>query len=299
MPAWLFGGTRQRTKRLEKSASEGDTRIDDSSGGSPLTIEIGAEFPIGINQSSLPTQGVELLPDLRTNLGDKLALVLPPSHGQGFDQGSAASNVEQPHQLALRHGSTLAAAVGLLIGLGDFLERICGHPADAGIRTPVAERYDRGPMAVAGSCRPAPLGLARKPWLQRFPLQIDEPAEAASLNKLFQVDSSILAMVWNRSGGGHGVEVGVEVFADRRRQVLGRPRFRSGDQPGPHSLRLAFEVGQNLACGRLVSASGRDFDDDPFSVADSIRIRSRHRSTVRFAPSASRPAIVRSARPCG
>jgi len=48
MPAWLFGGTRQRTKRLEKSASEGDTRIDDNSGGSPLTIEIGAEFPIGI-----------------------------------------------------------------------------------------------------------------------------------------------------------------------------------------------------------------------------------------------------------
>ena len=49
MPAWLFGGTRQRTKRLEKSASEGNTRIDDSSGGSPLTIKIGAEFPIGIN----------------------------------------------------------------------------------------------------------------------------------------------------------------------------------------------------------------------------------------------------------
>jgi hypothetical protein len=33
----------------EKGASEGDTRIDDSSGGSPLTIEIDAEFPIGIN----------------------------------------------------------------------------------------------------------------------------------------------------------------------------------------------------------------------------------------------------------
>jgi hypothetical protein len=43
MPAWLFGGTRQRTKRLEKSASEGDTRIDNSSGGSPLTIEIGSD----------------------------------------------------------------------------------------------------------------------------------------------------------------------------------------------------------------------------------------------------------------
>jgi hypothetical protein len=60
MPAWLFGGSRQRTKRLEKSASEGDTRIDDNSGGSPLTIEIGAEFPIGINVADelVPSRGV-------------------------------------------------------------------------------------------------------------------------------------------------------------------------------------------------------------------------------------------------
>ena len=48
MPAWLFGGARQRTKRLEKSASEGDTRIDDYSGGSLQTIETGSDFPIGI-----------------------------------------------------------------------------------------------------------------------------------------------------------------------------------------------------------------------------------------------------------
>jgi hypothetical protein len=47
MPAWLFGGTRQRTTRLEKSASEGDTRIDDNSGGSLQTIETGSDFPIG------------------------------------------------------------------------------------------------------------------------------------------------------------------------------------------------------------------------------------------------------------
>src|SRR5262249_3276154 len=49
LPAWLSSGTRQRTKRLEKSASEGDTRIDDRSGGSPLTIESGSDSPIGIS----------------------------------------------------------------------------------------------------------------------------------------------------------------------------------------------------------------------------------------------------------
>ena len=43
MPAWLFGGIKQRTKRLEKSASEGDTRIDDSSGGAPQMLENGAD----------------------------------------------------------------------------------------------------------------------------------------------------------------------------------------------------------------------------------------------------------------
>jgi hypothetical protein len=44
MPAWLPSGTRQRTKRLKKSASEGDARIDDRSGGSLLTIETGSDF---------------------------------------------------------------------------------------------------------------------------------------------------------------------------------------------------------------------------------------------------------------
>ena len=47
--AWLSSGTRQRTKRLWKGTSEGDSRIDDRSGGSPLTIENGSDFPIGIS----------------------------------------------------------------------------------------------------------------------------------------------------------------------------------------------------------------------------------------------------------
>src|SRR5438045_2549218 len=57
MPAWYSSGTRQRTKRLEKGASERDTRIDDRSGGSPLTIETGPDFPIGITRHPLPIQG--------------------------------------------------------------------------------------------------------------------------------------------------------------------------------------------------------------------------------------------------
>jgi hypothetical protein len=63
MPAWFFGGTRQRTKRLEKSASEGDTRIDDYSGGSLQTIETGSDLPIGIKTSSLPPRGRPAVPE--------------------------------------------------------------------------------------------------------------------------------------------------------------------------------------------------------------------------------------------
>jgi integrase len=51
MPAWLSSGTRQRTKCLWKGASEGDTRIDDIFDGSPLTIEIGSDSPIGITDT--------------------------------------------------------------------------------------------------------------------------------------------------------------------------------------------------------------------------------------------------------
>jgi hypothetical protein len=51
MPVWLSSGTRQRTKCLWKGASEGDTRIDDSFDGSPLTIEIGSDSPIGISHA--------------------------------------------------------------------------------------------------------------------------------------------------------------------------------------------------------------------------------------------------------
>src|SRR6516164_1961867 len=57
LPAWLSSGTRQRTKRLWKGASEADTRIDDSSDGSPLTIEIGSDSPIGISPSTSPPGG--------------------------------------------------------------------------------------------------------------------------------------------------------------------------------------------------------------------------------------------------
>jgi hypothetical protein len=48
MPAWLSSATRERTKCLQKIASERDTRIDDKPGGSPLTIETASVFPIGI-----------------------------------------------------------------------------------------------------------------------------------------------------------------------------------------------------------------------------------------------------------
>jgi hypothetical protein len=54
MPAWLFLGTRQRTKRLEKSDPERDTRIYDSSAGSLQTIETGSVSPIAVKMRKNP-----------------------------------------------------------------------------------------------------------------------------------------------------------------------------------------------------------------------------------------------------
>ena len=50
----------------------------------------------------------------------------------------------------------------------------------------------------------------------------------------------------NRARRGEGVQVRVEVLADRRRQVLGRARFGGREQSGPHSLGLPLQLGENV-----------------------------------------------------
>jgi hypothetical protein len=62
MHAWLSSGTRQRTKSLWKGASEGDMTIDDSSDGSPQTIEIGSDSPIGITTLEYPFSWPRIAP---------------------------------------------------------------------------------------------------------------------------------------------------------------------------------------------------------------------------------------------
>jgi hypothetical protein len=66
-----------------------------------------------------------------------------------------------------------------------------------------------------------------------------------------------------------------DVLADRRRQVLGGPRFRGRQQPGPHSLALPLQVGQNVLSRSFVPATGRDFDDDAIAVAVAGNVGSR------------------------
>ena len=55
--------TRQKMKRSETCASEGEARIDDSSGGSLQTIEDGSDFPIGISPRRLPSLAAMRQPD--------------------------------------------------------------------------------------------------------------------------------------------------------------------------------------------------------------------------------------------
>jgi hypothetical protein len=50
------------------------------------------------------------------------------------------------------------------------------------------------------------------------------------------------------------------MLADRRRQVLGGPRFGGRQQLRPHSFGFALQVGENVFSRGLVPATQRDFD---------------------------------------
>src|SRR6516164_5320831 len=105
MPAWLSSGTRQRTKRLEKSALEGDTRIDDSSGGSPLTIEIGAEFPIGINPQTLfPADHQAPPPEIRQVAGYRRLRQLQRIMQMAYADLTGRQQMQQPEAYRIGNG---------------------------------------------------------------------------------------------------------------------------------------------------------------------------------------------------
>ncbi len=109
--------------------------------------------------------------------------------------------------------------------------------------------------------------FAREPSLQGFTLQVGEPVETASLEEAFQVSASVRPVHLDDAPRLQRLKVGVEVLADRRRQVLGDPGFGGGEQPGPHPLGPPLQVGEHLPGGGLVPASGRRLDDDAVAVA--------------------------------
>jgi hypothetical protein len=61
-----------------------------------------------VNQGSLSTEGVELLPNLWPDVGHGLPHAFASPDGQGVKHGSATSDVEQPAKLVGGHGSLLA-----------------------------------------------------------------------------------------------------------------------------------------------------------------------------------------------
>ncbi len=68
-------------------------------------------------------------------------------------------------------------------------------------------------------------------------------------------------------------DVVVDVLADWRRQMIGDPVFGSGKDLGSHLLGSTLQVGENALSRGLVSASGRDFDDESVAVAVACNIR--------------------------
>ena len=124
---------------------------DDNAVAFPVLLVVGVEFDVGdrpvelelrdgqarqlvlpepgehqrlVDQGSLSTERFEPFPNFRPNVGDSLPLPLAPSHGQGFEQGSAAGDVEQSHQLGFGHRPASVGEGRPSRRLGETLERI-------------------------------------------------------------------------------------------------------------------------------------------------------------------------------
>jgi hypothetical protein len=87
----------------------------------------------------------------RFELCDRHPLLLAPSDGSHVRQWSVCCDRQKPRQFVLGERPTLAPGVGLLVGLGDAIQVVCGHPPRT--NAPVRERDHRFTVVVP---RPRP-----------------------------------------------------------------------------------------------------------------------------------------------
>ena len=57
------------------------------------------------------------------------------------------------------------------------------------------------------------------------------------------------------------------MHADRRRQMIGDPVFGGGEYLRSHVFGPTLQVGEQALSRGLVSAFGRDFDEEPAAIA--------------------------------
>jgi hypothetical protein len=98
-------------------------------------------------------------------------------------------------------------------------------PADARIGAPVRKCDERSAVRVARASRPSVFGFLGEPFLESFAVQVGKPSEAAIGGESGQVALDVTAMHRNRARGSEGIQMGIEVVVDLRRQVLPSPRF--------------------------------------------------------------------------
>ena len=139
---------------------------------------------------------------------------------------------------------------------------------------PVAERDETDEIDVPGPSRSSSWRLAFS-HARRPTLQIGEGREFAPFEHRVDDPARLSDMLRARAARFKTGDVGVDVLADRRRQVLGGPRFGGREQARPHSLGLPLQVGEDALSSGLVAASGREFDDVIVAVAVASEIGAR------------------------
>ncbi len=130
-----------------------------------------------------------------------------------------------------------------LTSIGNRLEGIDGNAAQ--LDTPVGERHECFPVRVASPGRyfiESP--LVQEP-LESRSVEIGESAEAASRQDDIEDPARLPDMPAACPFRFQAPDVGLDVFGDRRRQVLGRPGFRRGDQSGADPLGLTLQIGEH------------------------------------------------------
>ena len=119
----------------------------------------------------------QVLDSFGAQLGVCFPRPFPPANRTSLDQGPLPGHIQQVDQFVFGHGPALSPAVGLLVRLRDFGDRITYQSIR--VHAPVADGDQGAAVGVARLCCRVLLGHARQPTLKPFTGDVREPRQSA------------------------------------------------------------------------------------------------------------------------